>query len=168
VIKELGFNSVTGCVLRFVKHEAERIMPMRMGMALMTILMTVGLSDAFSSNSSWSPSDRWHIAGTPSVISQEVQFANAGANLVGTVYLPNVGNHLPAVVALHHAGVGTREAALYRHLSLRRFRSVGSRRPIRAAAKGVEQPAPQYRESDYRQRKPRTDVSTERDDAIGR
>ena len=24
MIKELGFNSVTGCVLRFVKHEAER------------------------------------------------------------------------------------------------------------------------------------------------
>jgi hypothetical protein len=79
VIKELGFNSVTGCVLRFVKHEAESIMPMSMGMALMTILMTVGLSDAISFDSSWSPSDRWHIAGTPSVISQEVQFANARA-----------------------------------------------------------------------------------------
>jgi uncharacterized protein len=32
------------------------------------------------------------------------------------VHLPNVGNHLPAVVASHHAGVGTREASLYRDL----------------------------------------------------
>jgi hypothetical protein len=34
-IKELGFNSVTGCVQRFVKHEAERVISMRKGMALM-------------------------------------------------------------------------------------------------------------------------------------
>jgi uncharacterized protein len=89
---------------------------MKLGMALMAILLTVGLPDAASFDSSASASDLWHVAGTPTVISQEVQFANAGANLVGTVYLPDVGNHLPAVVVLHSAGAGTREAALYRHL----------------------------------------------------
>jgi len=90
---------------------------MKLGMALTAILLTmVGLSDAVSFDSSASASDPWHVAGTPTVISQEVQFRNAGANLVGTVYLPDTGNHLPAVVVLHSAGAATRESALYRHL----------------------------------------------------
>jgi len=91
-------------------------MSMKLGMTLMAILLMVFPSDPVSFDSSASASDPWHVAGTPVVISQEVQFANAGANLVGTVYLPGVGNHLPAVVVLHHAGAATREAALYRHL----------------------------------------------------
>jgi len=89
---------------------------MKLGMALMTIMLTVGLSDAASFDSSASVSDPWHVAGTPTVISQEIHFANAGADLAGTVYLPNIGDHLPAVVVLHHAGAATRESALYRHL----------------------------------------------------
>jgi uncharacterized protein len=90
---------------------------MKSGMALMAILLTgVGLADVVSFDSSTSTSDRWHVEGTPTVISQEVQFGNAGANLVGSVYLPNVGDHLPAVVVLHSAGAATRQAALYRHL----------------------------------------------------
>jgi hypothetical protein len=85
-------------------------------MALVAILLTtVGVSEAVSSESS-NTSDSWHVAGTPAVISQEVQFGNAGAELVGTVYLPETGDHLPAVVVLHHAGAATRDAALYRHL----------------------------------------------------
>jgi len=88
---------------------------MKLAMALMAIL-TDCLSDAACFDSSASTSDRWHVAATPTVISQEIKFSNAGANLVGTVYLPNVGNHLPAVVALHSAVAATREAALYRHL----------------------------------------------------
>ena len=77
---------------------------MKLGMALMAILLTVGLADAMSFDLSASVSDPWHVAGTPTVVSQEVHFANAGAELVGTVYLPNIGDHLPAVVVLHHAG----------------------------------------------------------------
>src|SRR5260370_2247915 len=91
-------------------------MSMKLGMALMAILLTVGLSDAASFDSSANISDPWHVAGTPIVSSQEIHFANAGADLVGTVYLPNSGDHLPAVVVLHHAGAATRESALYRHL----------------------------------------------------
>jgi pimeloyl-ACP methyl ester carboxylesterase len=60
--------------------------------------------------------DLWHTAGTK-VISQEVQFSNGQAHLAGTVYLPETGDHLPAVVVLHHAGLATRDAALYRHLT---------------------------------------------------
>ena len=47
-IKELGFNSVTGCVQRFVKHEAERVMPMRKGMALMTMGTKADSHDLYS------------------------------------------------------------------------------------------------------------------------
>ena len=90
---------------------------MRLRMALMVILLTiVSLSTASSSESSASSSDLWHVEGTPTVVSQEVRFGNAGADLVGTVYLPKTGDRLPALVVLHSAGAATREAALYRHL----------------------------------------------------
>jgi len=69
-----------------------------------------------SFNSFGSSSDRWHVPATPEVVSREVQFANGSAHLVGTLYLPKNGNHLPAVVVLHSAGAATREAGLYRHL----------------------------------------------------
>ena len=91
-------------------------MSMRLGMPLIAILLIVCPPGAVPFDSSARASDSWHVAGTPTVISQEVQFSNAGANLVGTAYLPNIGNHLPAVVVLHSAGAATREAALYRHL----------------------------------------------------
>jgi len=88
---------------------------MKVGMLLMAILLTTCLLDALSFDLSSTP-DPWNVAGTPTVISQEVQFRNAGADLAGTVYLPNTGDHLPAIVVLHHASAATREASLYRHL----------------------------------------------------
>ena len=63
-----------------------------------------------------SASDPWHVAAIPPLISEEIQFSNGNTHLVGTVYLPKTGDHLPAVVALHSAGASTREAGLYRHL----------------------------------------------------
>src|SRR5258708_24243535 len=44
----------------------------------------------------------------PILLSQEVRFANGNANLVGTIYLPANGDHLPAVVSLHGASNPTR------------------------------------------------------------
>ncbi len=67
-------------------------------------------------NSLASASDSWHVAATPGSISQEIQFSNGNTQLVGTVYLPSRGDHFPAVVVLHSAMAGTREAGLYRHL----------------------------------------------------
>jgi dipeptidyl aminopeptidase/acylaminoacyl peptidase len=67
-------------------------------------------------NAPASASDRWHVAVTPPVDSQEIQFTNGNAHLAGTVYLPGNGNHLPAIVVLHDASIPTRQAALYRHL----------------------------------------------------
>ncbi|MGC2698061.1 MAG: alpha/beta hydrolase [Candidatus Angelobacter sp.] len=60
-------------------------------------------------------SDPWRLAATQS-ISEEIQFTNGTAHLKGTVYLPKTGNNLAAVVVLHHAGLPTRDANLYRHL----------------------------------------------------
>jgi pimeloyl-ACP methyl ester carboxylesterase len=92
-------------------------MSIQLGLGLTAILLTpFGLSDAVFFDPSASASDPWHVAGPPTVISQEVRFSNAGASLVGTAYLPNTGDRLPAVVVLHSAGAATREAALYRHL----------------------------------------------------
>src|SRR5271169_1264834 len=59
--------------------------------------------------------DLWHVAATQSV-SEEIQFTNGAVQLKGTVYLPKIGNNLAAVVVLHHAGLPTRDANLYRHL----------------------------------------------------
>jgi uncharacterized protein len=60
--------------------------------------------------------DSWHVEGRPQAVTQDVRFANGDAQLVGTVYLPEHGDHLPGVVALHGASEPTREAAVYRHL----------------------------------------------------
>jgi uncharacterized protein len=60
--------------------------------------------------------DSWHVEGEPQTVTQDVWFANGEAQLVGTVYLPEHGDHLPGVVALHGASEPTREAAVYRHL----------------------------------------------------
>lgn len=62
-------------------------------------------------------SDSWHVEGHPKVVAQEITFTNGDAHLAGTVYLPESGEHLAAVVALHGASDATRGAALYRHLS---------------------------------------------------
>ncbi len=63
-----------------------------------------------------SASDIWRVEGYPKVVAQEIQFTNGDAHLTGTVYLPESGDHLPAVVALHGASEPTRKAAVYRHL----------------------------------------------------
>ncbi len=89
---------------------------MKLEMALVTVLLTIGTPGALPFDSSGIASDRWHVPATPTIISTEIKFSNAGSNLVGTVYLPNTGNHLPAVVVLHSAGAATRESALYQHL----------------------------------------------------
>jgi len=79
-------------------------------------MVLVAVLAGAESNPSASTSDAWHVAATPPLTSQEIQFSNGNAHLVGTVYLPKTGDHLPAVVALHPAGASTREAGLYRHL----------------------------------------------------
>ena len=59
----------------------------------------------------------WHVRELNGVVTEELRFTNGDAQLVGTVYLPAGGNHLPAVVVLHDASIPSRQAALYRHLS---------------------------------------------------
>jgi pimeloyl-ACP methyl ester carboxylesterase len=58
----------------------------------------------------------WHVAVTSPSLPEEIQFTNGDVQLRGTVYLPETGNRLPAVVVLHHSGLPTRDANLYRHL----------------------------------------------------
>ncbi len=52
----------------------------------------------------------------PKVLQQEVQFDNGATHLVGTLFLPETGEHLPALVVFHGAAAPTRDFALYRHL----------------------------------------------------
>ena len=70
---------------------------------------------AHAQNPASQDSSRWHAQSTR-VISQEIRFSNADAHLVGTVYMPQTGDQLSAVVVLHSAMAATRQAALYRHL----------------------------------------------------
>ena len=81
----------------------------------MTIALCVLILCTQALGASGNGSDLWHVTGTK-IASQEVQFSNGQAHLAGTVCLPETGDHLPGVVVLHHAGLATREAALYRHL----------------------------------------------------
>ena len=80
----------------------------------MTIALCVLILCTQALGASGNGSDLWHVTGTK-IASQEVQFSNGQAHLAGTVCLPETGDHLPGVVVLHHAGLATREAALYRH-----------------------------------------------------
>ena len=61
-------------------------------------------------------SEAWRVEGSPKVVAQEMQFKNGDTQLAGTLYLPENGDHLPAVVALHGASDATRKSAVYRHL----------------------------------------------------
>jgi uncharacterized protein len=61
-------------------------------------------------------SGAWHVEGDPGVIAQDLQFKNGDTHLAGTVYLPESGDHLSAVVALHGASDATRQAGVFRHL----------------------------------------------------
>ena len=63
-----------------------------------------------------SPSDSWHVPGTPPIVSQPIVFQNADATLRGTLYRPDVARAVPAVVALHGASNGRASDALYDHL----------------------------------------------------
>lgn len=59
----------------------------------------------------------WHVESVLGATHQEVRFSNQGAQLVGTLYMPKTGTHLPAVVALWGAALPTRQFALYKHLT---------------------------------------------------
>lgn len=59
----------------------------------------------------------WHVEPVPGVTHQEVHFSNQGAQLVGTLYMPATGTHLPAVVVFWGAALPTRQFALYKHLT---------------------------------------------------
>jgi len=59
----------------------------------------------------------WHVPASPAVVTEDLRFTNGDAQLFGTVYLPQSGDRLPAVVVLHDASIPNRQAALYRHLS---------------------------------------------------
>lgn len=59
----------------------------------------------------------WQVASVPGVAQHEVHFANHGVRLAGTLYMPETGSNLPAVVVLWGAALPTRQFALYRHLT---------------------------------------------------
>jgi pimeloyl-ACP methyl ester carboxylesterase len=81
-----------------------------------TTVFLAALGGATGQATCQSASALWHVPATSPSLSQEIQFTNGDARLRGTVYLPKTGNHLPAVVVLHHAQLPTRDANLYRHL----------------------------------------------------
>ena len=60
--------------------------------------------------------DSWQVAGIPRVTAIEMKFMNGLVQLSGTAYLPETGDHLPAVVALHGASNATRNSGIFRHL----------------------------------------------------
>lgn len=89
---------------------------MKSSLGLGIILLGIGLAECLSQSSPAAKPNAWHVAVSQPVISQEIRFANGDTFLAGTAYLPANGEHLPAVVVLHHAGIATRDAPLFRHL----------------------------------------------------
>ncbi len=58
----------------------------------------------------------WFAPATTHVSVQDVAFTNEGAALKGTLYLPDVGHKVPAVVVFHGASEPLANTELYRHL----------------------------------------------------
>ena len=83
----------------------------RMALLLAALLSGTALSAPVSSPPPWS------AAPTASFDVQERTFANAGAELNGTLYAPKGGGRVPLVIALHAASAATRDFPLYRHLT---------------------------------------------------
>lgn len=59
----------------------------------------------------------WYSPATVRVISEPITFSNEGATLRGTLYIPNVGRKVPAIVVLHGASDPLASTPLYAHLS---------------------------------------------------
>jgi hypothetical protein len=68
--------------------------------------------------------DRWTATPLPGITQQEFRFTNGDTQLVGTLYMPAAGDHLPAVVALWGASNPLRDMPLYQHLA-RGFPAMG-------------------------------------------
>jgi uncharacterized protein len=61
--------------------------------------------------------DSWGAAPAPGITQQDLRFSNGDTQLIGTLYTPAVGDHLPAVVVLWDASNPLRGMQLYRHLA---------------------------------------------------
>jgi len=59
----------------------------------------------------------WATQGNPEVVQKVIHFVDGDVHLTGSLFMPAVGEHLSAVVALHPAEQPTRDYALYRHLT---------------------------------------------------
>ena len=59
----------------------------------------------------------WAASPVPGIAQQEIRFANGDTQLVGTLYMPAGGNHLPAVVALWGASNPLHDMPMYQHLA---------------------------------------------------
>ncbi len=59
----------------------------------------------------------WFEPATTHILTQRVEFQDKGATLIGTLYVPDVGHKVPAIVVFHGASEPLASTALYRHLS---------------------------------------------------
>jgi hypothetical protein len=58
----------------------------------------------------------WYAPATVRIIAEPVTFTNDGAALHGTVYIPDIGKKVPAIVAFHGASEPLASTPLYAHL----------------------------------------------------
>ncbi len=58
----------------------------------------------------------WAAPATTTVVARHLTFSNHGATLGGTLYVPQVGHDVPAVVVFHGASEPLASTPLYRHL----------------------------------------------------
>jgi hypothetical protein len=95
-------------------YSAEYRMRQRLNLLLCSAVLALGrMSSPYLANAA----NSWHLPESPAVVTEDLRFTNGDAQVVGTLYLPESGNHLPAVVVLYDASIPSRQAALYRHLS---------------------------------------------------
>jgi len=80
-------------------------------------LRVASLAFMLTSTSATFAADPWAATPVPGITQQEFHFSNGDTQLVGTLYTPATGDHLPAVVALWGASNPLHDMPLYRHLA---------------------------------------------------
>jgi hypothetical protein len=60
---------------------------------------------------------QWRAPATPTIARQPMSFSSGDIKLAGTLYLPEHGDRVPAVVVLWGAQAPTREYSLYKQLA---------------------------------------------------
>ena len=117
----IAFNKPFGVICKFRPEPGRRTLADYIICCAIVLnwrsLRVAALAFMLTSTSPTFAADPWAATPVPGITQQEFRFSNGDTPLVGTLYMPTAGDHLPAVVALWGASNPLHDMPLYRHLA---------------------------------------------------